>query len=84
MSHALRCLSVYHDTRQPVQRLRGSNWHPDLLWCVVSGRVLRRPLFGWGFRLWWQGVCEGLGLAVLVLGSWGGLNLFVAALRAIG
>lgn len=50
----------------------------------MRGRVLRRPLLGWGFRLWWQGVCEGLGLAVLVLGSWGGLNLVVAALRAIG
>lgn len=47
-------------------------------------RPIKRPLFGWGFRLWWQGVCEGLGLAVLVLGSWGGLNLLLEAVKVLG
>lgn len=45
----------------------------------MSARVIRRPLFGWGFRLWWREVCEWLAFALLVVGSWGGLNLLVAA-----
>lgn len=32
--------------------------------------VIRRPLFGWGFRLWWREVCEWLALALLVVASW--------------
>lgn len=49
----------------------------------MSARVIRRPLFGWGFRLWWREVCEWLALALLVVASWACLNMLVGAVELL-
>lgn len=37
----------------------------------MSARVIRRPVFGWGFRSWLRGAVEGIRAAYLVLCCWG-------------
>ena len=50
----------------------------------MSGRVLYRPAGGWGRNSAWRAdVARWLAFALLVVGSWGGLNLLVAAVAVL-
>lgn len=47
----------------------------------MRGRVIRRPIGGWAARQWRYEVWTWFVLSILVVSSWQGLNLLVAALR---
>jgi len=49
----------------------------------MSGRVLRRPLLGWGFRTWWREVLAWLNLAFLFLCCWATGNVILAMLELV-
>lgn len=49
----------------------------------MSARVIRRPLGGWGARVWRRQVIDSLALASLVVASWFSLNCLLATLELL-
>ena len=49
----------------------------------MSGRVIRRPIGGWGARVWRRQVIDSLALASLVVASWFSLNCLVGVVELL-